>query len=223
MRARTFLAAGLLFAGAIALGGPSAARAQSIAVEKPGCMPAEENGIVRATMSSLPTASSPGLSSRLYFRWREHEDFYWVAMEAEPGGRFWAIPPKPELRNDHIEIYAALVDPAGKAVARSEAQIVPVTRDCRVQLDPKARGVAENLTVGETSAQQQGKKVLAFLCDGVVTRVNYAGVRRSDEVCRACVIAWWQRKAVLIPVAAGVVGVGIITNNPPPEPSPSRP
>ena len=32
---------------------------------------------------------------------------------------------------------------------------------------------------GETSAKQQGQKVLAFLCDGVVTRINHAGIRRS--------------------------------------------
>lgn len=216
MRARILPVAGL--AAGLLLAGATAARAQSIAVEKPSCMPTEDNGLVRATMSSV----SPGLAPRLYFRWQDHEDFYWVAMEAEPGGRFWATPPKPEMRNDHIELYSALVDPTGKAVARSEAQKIPVTKDCKVQLGPKERGVAENLTVGETSPQQQGKKVLAFLCDGVVTRVNYAGVRRSDEVCRACVIAWWQRKAVLIPLAAGVIG-GVITDRQEPEPSPSRP
>jgi hypothetical protein len=211
MRASTLLLAGLLLAGA------TAATAQSLAVEKPSCVPMEDNGLVRATI----TGAAPGLSPRLYFRWREHEDFYWVALEGEPGGRYWATPPKPETRNEQIELYAALVDATGKAVARSTSQFAPVTRDCRVQLGPKERGVAENLTVGETSPKQQGKKVLAFLCDGVVTRVNYAGLRRSDEVCRACVIAWWQRKAVLIPAVAGIVGV-VVTDQEP-EPSPSRP
>jgi len=217
MRARILFAAGLLFAG---LAGVTAARAQSVSLEKPACMPAEENGVVRA----MGATSGPGQSLRLYFRWMEHEDFYWVALEAEPGGHFWATPPKPERRNDHIEYYAALVDPAGKAVARSPMVNVPVTADCKVQLGPKERGVAENLTVGETSPKQQGKKVLAFLCDGVVTRVNYAGVRRADEVCRACVIAWWQRKAVLIPAAIATgTGVTIFNRRPEPEPSPSRP
>jgi hypothetical protein len=177
----------------------------------------EENGLVRATLSS----TAPGLSPRLYLRWRGHEDFYWVNLEPESGGHFWAVPPKPEKRNESVEYYAALVDPTGKVVARSESQLTPVTKDCKVQLGPREQGVAENLMVGETSPQQQGKRVLGFLCDGVVTRVNYAGVRRSDEVCRACVIAWWQRKAVLIPVVAGIGGV-IITDHPP-EPSPSRP
>jgi hypothetical protein len=210
MNARIFFAAGLLFAGA------AAARAQTISVEKPSCLPMEENGVLRGTATA-----ATGLSPRLYFRWREHEDFYWVALEAEAGGRFWAIPPKPEKRNEHVEYYAALVDPAGKAVARSESQIVKVTSDCKVKLNEKERGVAENLTVGETSPKQQGKKVLAFLCDGVVTRINSAGVRRADEVCRSCVIAFWQRKAIVAPLAAGFVGIVVTDDGP--EPSPSRP
>jgi hypothetical protein len=211
MRASTLLLAGLLLAGA--------ARAQTITVDKPSCMPVEDNGLVHATATGV----APGLIPRLYFRWMEHEDFYWVALEAEPGGHFWATPPKPEQRNNHIEYYSALVDPTGKVVARSPMNNVPVTADCKTQLGPKERGVAENLTVGETSPKQQGKKILAFLCDGVVTRVNYAGVRRADEVCRACVVAWWQRKAVLIPVAIAGAGVTIVNRHPEPEPSPSRP
>jgi hypothetical protein len=213
MRASTLLLAGLLL-------GATVARGQTITVDKPACMPAEDNGLVHATATGV----APGLAPRLYFRWMEHEDFYWVALESEPGGHFWATPPKPERRNDHIEYYSALVDPTGKAVARSPMVSVPVTADCKVQLGPKERGVAENLTVGETSPKQQGKKVLAFLCDGVVTRVNYAGLRRADEVCRACVVAWWEHKAVLIPAIAGTGGVTtIISNHPEPEPSPSRP
>jgi hypothetical protein len=215
MRASTFLLAGLLLAGA------TAATAQSIVVEKPRCLPAEDNGLVRATVTSTPAAAGTGLSPRLYFRWREHEDFYWVALEPEAGGRYWATPPKPELRNEQIELYGALVDATGKVVSRSESQFAPVTKDCKVELGPKERGVAQNLTVGETSPKQQGKKVLAFLCDGVVTRVNSAGVRRSDEVCRACVIAFWQRKAVLLAPIAGIIGVVVTDQDP--EPSPSRP
>jgi hypothetical protein len=212
MRASTLLLTGLLLAGAT-----TAARGQTVTADKPACMPMEDNGLVHATATNV----APGLSPRLYFRWMEHEDFYWVALEAEPGGHFWATPPKPERRNDHIEYYSALVDPTGKVVARSPMVSVPVTADCKMQLGPKERGVAENLTVGETSPKQQGKKVLAFLCDGVVTRVNYAGLRRADEVCRACVVAWWQRKGVLIPAA--IAGTGITTSVFQPEPSPSRP
>ncbi len=214
MRARILFAAGLLLAG---FAGTNAAEAQSVALEKASCLPPEENGVIRATGAT----SGPGQSLRLYFRWREHEDFYWVAMEAEPSGRFWAIPPKPERRNEQVEMYGAVIDPAGKVVARSEIQVVKVTRDCKVKLSEKERGVAENMTVGETSPKQQGKKVLAFLCDGLVTRVSSAGVRRADEVCRACVIAWWQRTGVIVPATAGIIGVVVTDDDP--EPSPARP
>jgi len=165
MRVRILFAAGLLFAGTIA------ANAQSVSVDKLSCLPTEENGVVRAA-----AGAAAGQSLRLYFRWMGHEDFYWVVMEPEANGRFWAVPPKPEKRNEHVELYAALVDPAGKVAARSETQTVKVSSDCRVQLNVKERGVADNLTVGETSPKQQGKKVLAFLCDGIVTRVNSEGV-----------------------------------------------
>jgi len=215
MRARTLFAAGLLLLGA------AAAHAQSVSIEPPSCIPQENNGLVLGT-----AAATPGQSVRLYFRWKDHEDFYWVAMEPEPGGRFWATPPKPEKRNDHVEIYGALVDAAGNVIARSSPnRIVPVTRDCKVQLNQKQLGVAENLTVGETSPKQEGKKVLAFLCDGVVTRVNSDGIRRADGVCRSCVIAWWQRKGVIIPAA--LLGTGLVVEPPGHhhhhEPSPSRP
>ena len=212
MRARTLFAAGLLLVTA------AAAHGQSVSIEKPSCIPQEDNGLVRAT-----AAAAAGQTVRLYFRWRDHEDFYWVAMEPEPGGRFWATPPKPEKRNEQVELYGALVDPDGKIAARSATEIIKVTRDCKVQLNTKELGVAQNLTVGETSPKQEGKKVMAFLCDGVVTRINYEGIRRADGVCRACVIAWWQRKAVIIPAA--LIGTGIVVGGPGGghEPSPSRP
>ncbi|HEY7213187.1 MAG TPA: hypothetical protein VIC28_01090 [Thermoanaerobaculia bacterium] len=209
MKARTLIAAGLLLLAAAAT-----AHAQSIAVEKTNCVPEEDNGVVKATAS----IGAPTQSPRLYFRWKDHEDFYWVEMEAEPGGRFWATPPKPEKRNEQVEIYGAVVDAAGKVVARSESQIVKVTHDCNVRLTEKERGVAENLTVGETSPKQEGKKVMAFLCDGVVTRVNSAGIRRADGVCRACVIAWWQRVPAVAPAL-----LLIPPTIEPPEPSPARP
>ena len=64
------------------------------------------------------------------------------------------------------------------------------------------------------------REVLAFLCDGIVTRINHAGIRRSDDVCRACVVAW--RKGIL-PGALGAGLVGVVVTDEDPEPSPSRP
>ena len=214
MRAHVLLTFGLTIG---LLWGSTAAQAQNLAVDQPSCVPNEQNGLVRATLNgNLP----PGQPVRLYFRWNEYENFYWVAMEPEPAGRYWAIPPKPEDRNEQIEYYAALVDPAGKVMVRTDSKKVPVRDDCPVRLTPKERGVAENLTIGETTPDQQGKKVMGFLCDGVVTRINSDGVRRADDICRACVVAFWP-KTVVPMAAAGVVGV-IVTDEGPPV-SPSRP
>jgi hypothetical protein len=216
MRANGLWTAGLWTVAVFCAWGGAAAHAQSISVEPVSCLPREDNGIVRAQVSGA-TAGQP---ARLYFRWRDHKAFYWVPMEIEPGGRYWATPPKPERRNEQVEYYAALTDGAGNVVARSESRMVKVTDDCRVRLTPKERGVAENLTVGETAPDQQGKEVFAFLCDGVVTRINSQGIRRADEVCRVCVVAWWQKKAVLLPAA---VVTGVVVTDDDPEPSPSRP
>jgi hypothetical protein len=198
--------------------GCAAAHAQSISVEPLKCVPKEDNAVVRASMS----ADAPGQTPRLYFRWQGQTDFYWVAMESEPGRRFWGVPPKPERRNEQVEYYAALADANGKVSARSMSQTARVTDDCKPQLSPKERGVAENLTVGETTPEQQGAKVVGFLCKGVVTRINSQGIRRSDEICGPCAVVWWDRKSVLIPAFAGGV-VGVIVTDRDPEPSPSRP
>jgi hypothetical protein len=194
----------------------AAAQAATISVEQVSCLPREDNGVLRAQVSE-DAAGQPG---RLYFRWKDHKAFYWVPMEIEAGGRYWATPPKPEKRNEVVEYYAVLVDATGNTVARSEARTAQVTDDCPVRLNAKERGVAENLTIGETAPDQRGKEVFAFLCDGIVTRVDPQGIRRADEVCRACVVAWWNKRSVLLPTAAVV---GIIVTDDDPEPSPSRP
>ena len=134
------------------------------------CLPQEDNGLVRAAITSLRrrratrrASTSAGGSTRTSTGWP------WKPSPAAASGR---RRPSPRSATSRSSYYGALVDAAGKVVARSESQIAPVTNDCKVQLSPKERGVAENLTVGETSPKQQGKKVLAFLCDGVVTRIN---------------------------------------------------
>lgn len=214
MNTRGLLAALCLLGSAAS----TAAHAQSITVEPLKCVPKEDNTVVRATIP----ADSAGQMPRLYFRWNGQTDFYWVDMEAEPGHRFWAIPPKPERRNDEVEYYAALVDASGKVGMRSPSQTARVTPDCSPQLSPKERGVAENLTVGETTPEQQGARVVGFLCRGIVTRVNSQGIRRTDDICGPCALVWWDRKSVLIPAFAGVGGiVGVVVTEP--DPSPSRP
>jgi hypothetical protein len=211
MKTRGLLAVLSLLAGA-------AAQAQSFTVEPLKCVPKEDNAVVRAALS----ADAPGTTPRLYFRWQGQTDFYWVTMESEPARRLWGVIPKPEKRNDQVEYYTALVDANGKVGTRSPSQTSKVSNDCKAPLNTKERGVAENLTVGETTPEQQGAKVIGFLCKGVVTRINAQGIRRSDEICGPCAVVWWDRKSILIPAFAGGV-VGVIVTDRNPEPSPSRP
>jgi len=209
---------GLLLAVCLLLASVASASAQNILLQEPKCIPEEDNGVIWASLS----ADSPGRVPRLYFRWKGQTDFYWVAMEAEPGRKFWGIPAKPEKRNEAVEYYVALVDAVGQVGARSEAKLTKVSKDCDLKLTPKERGVAENLIVGETTPEQQGEKVVGFLCKGVIARINSQGIRRSDEICGPCAVVWWRDKGVLIPaLAGGIVGVVVTDNDP--EPSPSRP
>lgn len=197
---------------------PVLAQAPVVVAEKADCFPMEKNGLVHATVK--PEVG--GTSVRLYFRWDQHGDFYWVSMIPSGGGAYWGIPAKPERRNEELEYQVRVVDPGGAVVARSESVLSPVKSDCRVDLGPKEHGVAENLVIGETVAAQEGKRVLGFLCDGVVSRVSYQDILRADEVCRACIIAWWEKKEFLVPalIAGGAVTDILVSE---PEPSLSRP
>jgi hypothetical protein len=134
------------------------------------------------------------------------------------------VPAKPDERNDAVEYYVAAVDPSEQVLARSESLMAPVDDDCVVELTEQQRGVAENLTVGETTFDQAGEMVEGFLCDGVVSRINPLGILRGDEKCRACVIAWWAKPSILVPAAAAGAGTGvIISHEEPREASPATP
>jgi hypothetical protein len=213
MRAANALAlaaAALLIAGG-SLTLPLAAAAQpAISVEQLQCFRVGDNQVLHASTRGEPG----GATSRLYFQWTEHPYYYWVDFEhdaAAGAGRYWVTPPKPESRNHMVEYYATLLDGSGRELARSALLKAKVTSDCQVKLNPQQLGAAQNLTIGETSTKQQKNRVNGFLCDGIVTRVNPDNVKRADETCRTCVVAWWQRKELLIPVA-GAAGVGSITS-----------
>jgi hypothetical protein len=215
---RSSIKHGLLAACALLGWTAASASAQTITVEEPKCIPEQDNGVIKVTLS----ADAVGQAPRLYFRWKGQTDFYWVPMEAEPGRKFWGLPAKPEKRNLEVEYYVALVDAAGRAGSRSASKFAKVTNDCDLTLTPKERGVAENMIVGETTPEQQGEKVVGFLCKGVIARVNSEGIRRSDEICGPCAVVWWQDKKFLIPaLASGLVGIVVTDKNP--EPSSSRP
>ncbi len=214
----TLLLAGLI-AGSVtlSLAAPAGAQGPSLQVEQAPCVPNNDNGLIRATIQPEVGGAEP----RLYFRWVEHGEFYYVIMEAAGNGGYWVTPPKPTDDNEKIEYYLALVDPQGSVLARSELLDSPVTNDCPVVLDDVQRGFAENLTVGETVEEQVDDDVTGFLCDGIVSRIGSNGVPRADSICRRCIIAWWEKPEVVVP-AAVVLGGGVILGGGG-EVSPSRP
>jgi hypothetical protein len=215
MRASSVLAlsaAVLLLAGG-SLTVPRQAVAQAplptITVEQVQCFRTGDNQVVNASTRGEPA----GATQRLYFQWSDHPYYYWVDFEHDVAGgpgRYWVTPPRPESRNHEVEYYGTLLDGAGREVARSAVLKSKVTSDCKIKLTLQQLGAAANLTIGETSTRQQNDRVNGFECYGVVTRVNTENVKRADEKCRTCVVAWWQRKELLIPVA-GAAGVGAIT------------
>ncbi|REJ80089.1 MAG: hypothetical protein DWQ36_12230 [Acidobacteria bacterium] len=129
-----------------------------------------------------------------------------------------------ELEYEPAEYYAAVYDAFGRRLARSGMRISQVRDQCPVRLDPIEASLAQNLTIGETAAWQRGEEVFHWLCDGVVTRIGFDGIYRADDVCRACVVAWWQMPAVLVPSAAGATATGVLfVDDDVPPASPDRP
>jgi hypothetical protein len=204
----------------LAIGLSGVAAAQSIKVEPARCFKFGDNQAVYASTAAEP----PGASERLYFQWTDHPAYYWVDMTRDSPGRYWGIPPKPESRNTEIEYYAVLLDAASHEISRSAMIRTKVTSDCQIKLTPQQMGDAQNLVIGETDDKQKKNRILGFLCDGIVTRVNIQNIKRPDEVCRTCVVAWWQDRGLLLTLAgAGAAGgvTTIVIDKP--EPSPSRP
>jgi hypothetical protein len=187
-----------------------------ISVDPTACVPMEDNGVIFGRV----TPEMGGTTVRLYFRWREHGTFYYVEMNPAGAGKYWGVLPKPEKSTAKVERYVSVVDTDGRELGRSASLEIPVTSDCKVDLTPKQQGQAENLVIGETALPQKGRDVLGFLCDGIVSRIDANGILRVDEICRTCVVAWLNKRAVLLPIA-GISSV-VITHDRP-EPSPSRP
>jgi hypothetical protein len=206
MRAPYLFAAGLLAC--------AVAHAQAISIVDPECIPRKGNGVIKASVIPDPAV---GQSPRLYFRWKGQPAFYWVAMEVEPNGRYWSVLPRPEERNEEIEFYGAVVDPAGKMLSQSQVRFAKV-RDCKADLTPKEKGLADNLTIGETASSQYKKRVIGFLCPGIKIRIDPQEVKRADEECGPCGLAWLPPGLA----TAGVLGV-VVGAGPPGEASPSRP
>lgn len=130
------------------------------------------------------------------------------------------------LDNEPTEYYTSVTDWQGNELARSRTRVARVDDNCRVNLTPEQLGHSENMIVGETAYWQRGEKLFHWECDGIVARVDPNGIRRGDEICRACVIAWYERPGLLIPAVVGasaVTGVVLIDDEPPLPVSPSEP
>jgi hypothetical protein len=125
------------------------------------------------------------------------------------------------IRYEPSEYFATVLDSYGRQVALSKMRVVPVTEDCSTNLTPSEVGLAENLVVGETAPWQKGETVFHWLCEGVVSRVDPQGLLRGDEICRACVVAWWNANSHILPVTQATTT--IIDRGEQPEASPSRP
>lgn len=206
-----------ILAAALAVAGPALAQAPAITIEETDCLPNRDNGVIRATVQP----EIGGAETRLYFRWDDHGPFYYVVMEAVGGGRYWATPPKPIDENRQVEAYVAVVDPAGAVIGEaSEPVLIPVTDDCDVELTERETGMAENLVVGETEAEQADDFVVGFLCDGIISRIDPEGILRVDPRCRRCIVAWWDKPEALLPAAILLGGGGRKVEI---EASPSRP
>ncbi len=197
----------------------AAARAEvpMISVDPTACLPAEDNGVVTAKV----TPEVGGTLVRLYFRWKDRGDNYYVPMTGKGDGRYWTVLPKPERRNELVEYYGAVVMPDGKEISRSKIAEVRVKdrSDCKTPLTEKEIGLAANLVIGETVQPQNRRSVLGFLCDGIVSRIDARGVLHADDLCRTCVVAFWQKRAIFGPL---VTTTAIVTDEDP-NPSPAAP
>ena len=92
--------------------------------------------------------------------------------------------------NEAAEYYVAVHDERGELVERSEMYLVEVNDDCKVRLNARQNGWADNLIVGETVPEQWGERLFHWLCEGVTSRVDWQGIPRPDDFCRKCVIGY---------------------------------
>ncbi len=145
---------------------------------------------------------------------------HWMTQFDDPEFEAWLE----KQVNEPAEYFVAVVDSQGRTLAQSDLLAAEVKNpdDCDPVFTPQQAGEKENLTIGETGEWQRDKAVFHWLCDGVVTRYDPFFIKRPDGVCRACVVAWWQKKELLIPLVTIPPAV-IITQFDPDPVSPSTP
>lgn len=218
-RARLVLLAMLAIAG---LATAATAATPTILPSVPSCVPRAGN-IPVVVMVKPETGWS---SVRVYFRRAGNPEWYFLELRAESKGLFWAVLPKPDSGDKAIEYQIVVRDADGKET-RAPAERIPVTAECKVPLTLDQSKYAQNLVIGETFADQENARVLGFLCDGIVSRIDLKGVLKPDNECRKVVMAAAAGgHSVLLPLAliggAGG-GIAIIRHHEKQEASPVRP
>lgn len=172
----------------------------------PSCMPSKGNSVVKVSLKP----DTGWAFVRVYFRAANQQGEYYMEMRAVGDGSFFAVLPKPESGVSTVEMYVLARDAAGTPV-KTEPTLVNVTGSCKVTLTPEEQSYAQNLVVGNTVADQEGKTVLGFLCDGIVSRIDLRGALRPDEECRKVMIAAAAGGNILIPaLAVGAAGAGAV-------------
>lgn len=145
-------------------------------------------------------------------------------LDSMPGGDLsaWLA----DQKSEPAEFFVAVYDAAGSRLAVSDMKAASVRKDCRATLDAKQIGEASNQTVGETAAWQHDLALFHWECDHLVSRIDYAGVKTADAVCRACVVAvipFWIPASVAGSALAAVVSCTSETGTCEEEASPSEP
>jgi hypothetical protein len=150
----------------------------------PSCVPKRANSVVSLVTYPEGTWSSV----RTYFRKTGTPDFYYVEMRSVERRSFWAALPRPEDATAAVDVVFAVMDADGREM-RTPQVTIPVISPCNATLTGEQARFAQNLVVGETARVQTGLSVMGFLCEGVISRIDFAGKLRPDDVCRSVLIA----------------------------------
>ena len=169
----------IVFSSSAAVAAP-----QALSPILPDCIPKRANAVISLITYPELTWSSV----RTYFRKTGSADFYFVEMRGVGRGSFWAVLPRPEDATAAVDVIFAVKDAEGRET-RTPPMTIPVTTSCSATLTTEQTRYAQNLVVGETAKEQTGLSVLGFLCDGVISRINFAGRLRPDDACRSEMIA----------------------------------
>lgn len=178
----------------------------SIEATFPSCVPSQGNSVVKVALKP----DTGWALVRAYFRATENKADFFMEMRAVGDGRFFAVLPKPDSKTSAVEMYVVARDAEGRPV-KSGPITVKASGGCKVTLTEEEQRYAQNLVVGNTVVDQEGKVVEGFLCDGIVSRIDVKGALRPDEQCRRVLIAAAAANSALIPaLVVGAAGAGVL-------------